>query len=473
MGVVMDKTVIGTVVLAVGLGAWAGWRWLRDRVNWWPHVLIVAALVTSAACITLPPAPPQEPGQPSQPGEPSNPAVAVLTVAVTPSTAIVQAGERKWPTRPDGTIVEEFVAGTYAITVTAPGYIPHLQDVALEAGARVRVEVTLSPVPAPPVVDWCATKTEAQFRDWRGDIGGVRLSFDTSPTRGRYFFTPTYMAQSGVFADAGNRAKALAEYKARGYTHFAIGPMYEAGYPGWPGHDYRSDPAAWIARVVEIWAAGLIPVHWLMPNGPYNAGGAWDTEIDFSKVNAEFSPLLTTPDMQRVTCMVVAGWEVTDKEWVKTIRKATALLSWQASTFPRAYRYWHAAVDNGAPCNYDEDGEGCEGKAWRAMAPYIHGHFWQTGAAGGWNLTPDRDPAKPQDRINQFLDNLQYEVMRMHTNHYVAGGVRGADGKLLDVIVGEYSAYFELNDGESEDWGRSWGRLGMTVAGVRGFGDGG
>lgn len=331
---------------------------------------------------------------------------------------------------------------------------------------------TPSPVPTPPAApDWCATRTEAQFRNWRGDIGGVRLSFATSPTRGTYFFTPTYMAQSGVFADPARRRQALEEYKQRGYTHFAIGPMFEAGYPGWPGHDYRGDPAAWIARVEEIWEAGLIPVHWLMPNGPYNAGGRNDQEIDFAKVDREFTPLLTTPEMQRVTCMVVAGWEMTDNAWVKTIRRATALLDWQARTFPRAYRYWHAAVDNGAPCNYEEDGYGCEGKAWRAMQGYLHGNFWQTGTAGGWNI--DGNPADMDDRIRGFLANLRYEVMRFTTDHYQAGGLRGADGKPLDVIYGEGSAYFELNDNESEAWGREWGRRAMSVPGVRGFGDGG
>lgn len=327
------------------------------------------------------------------------------------------------------------------------------------------------PTPAP--VQWCDTKTEDQLRDWKGDIGGVRLSFETSPARGRYFFTPTYMAQSGVFADPANRARALVEYKERGYTHFAIGPIYEAGYPGWPGHDYRGDLPGWVARVDEIWNADLTPVHWVMPNGPYNHGRAMDQEIDFALVEAELSPLMRSPEMQRVTCMTVAGWEVTDKEWVKTIAKATALLQWQSTTFPRAFWYWHAAADNGAPCNYGIDGEGCEGKAWRAMAPFLHGHFWQTGAPGGWHLVPWRDPTRPQDRIDQFFENIRYEVMRMHTNHYVPGGVRGADGKLLDVIYGEGSAYFELNDGESEAWGREWGRRAMTVPGVRGFGDGG
>lgn len=357
--------------------------------------------------------------------------------------------------------------------------------IGLAVACAIRVTPVVRPEPSVPVIpvptpvdipsvaptEWCSTKTEDQFREWRGDIGGVRLSFNTSDSRGNYFFTPTYMAQSGVFADATARQTALQEYKARGYTHFAIGPMYEAGYPGWPGHDYRTDPAAWIARVEEIWAAGLIPVHWLMPNGPYNVGGTPDQPIDFEMVDREFTPLLRSAQMQRVTCMIVAGWEMTDNGWVKTIAKATALLDWQARTFPHAFRYWHAAVDNGAPCSYVEDGEGCEGKAWRAMQGYLHGNFWQTGTAGGWNILGD--PRNMEDRIASFMSNLRYEVMRFTTNHYQAGGLRGADGKPLDVVYGEGSAYFELNAGESEAWGREWGRRAMTVAGVRGFGDGG
>lgn len=435
---------VGVVVYALAL--WAGRRM---------RMLVVAGLSVGMLACVRPPIVPE---------------VAVLTVKVTPTQAVVQVGDRQWPTRQDGTIVEEFSAGVYPVTVTADGYTPRQIEVMLASGSRQRVEVVLEAVPA---TSWCTTRTETQFRDWRGDIGGVRLSFDTSATRGNYFFTPTYMAQSGVFADAGNRRRALEEYAQRGYTHFAIGPMYEAGYPGWPGHDYRGDPAAWVERVEEIWQAGLIPVHWLMPNGPYNVGQDWNRPIDYAIVNREFTPLLTTPDMQRVTCMVVAGWEMTDRDWVKTIDAAVAVLSWQARVFPGAYRYWHAAVDNGAPCNYDIDGYGCEGKAWRAMQGYLHGHFWQTGAAGGWNLAAGRDPARLQDRIDQFFDNARYEVMRFTTGHYQSGGLRGADGKPLDVIVGEYSAYFELNDDESEDWGRAWGQRALTVPGVRGYGDGG
>lgn len=329
----------------------------------------------------------------------------------------------------------------------------------------------LPPV-VPPPVDWCSTKTEDQLRSIRADLGGVRLSVPTSATRGSYLFTPTYPS-----FDAPMRQLIRREYKARGYTHFPIGPVWERGYPGWAGHDFRSRPAEWAALLEELWRDDLIPVVWLLPDGPYNVQdgpGNRNNPPSLTKIRNGLTPIYQHPDIQRTTCVVVLGWEVTDNEWIKTLGRTLPLIAWMRNTFPRAYRGWHAAVDNGAPCNYDEDGEGCEGKAWRAMAPLgLHFQFYQTGTPGGWNLAAGRDPGNQADRVAQFIENVRYEVMRFHTDHYQPGGIRGVDGKLLDVIYGEGSAYFELNDRETEAWGREWGRLAMTIPGVRGFGDGG
>jgi len=331
------------------------------------------------------------------------------------------------------------------------------------------IQPTPPPTPTPPPpTDWCTTKTEDQFRDIKMDLGGVRLSVNVGRAGG-YFFTPMYASYGPEL-----RALARREYKARGYTHIAVGGIINR-YPGLGEYDFSGNPAAYAAIMEELWKDDLIPVHWAMVDGPFNVenrGGDEGNPIDWQKVQAGLTPLYERADMQRVICMSVAGWEVTDNAWVKTIRKATDLLKWQAVVFPRAWRYWHASVDNGAPCNYDEDGEGCEGKAWRAMAPYLHGQFWQTGVPGGWNM-PGRDPNDQAQRREQFLNVLGYEVMRFKTSHYVAGGLKGADGKVIDVIYGEGSAYFELNDGMTEAQARDWGRLAMGVPGVRGFGDGG
>jgi hypothetical protein len=325
------------------------------------------------------------------------------------------------------------------------------------------------------------------------DLGGVRVSFETSPTRGNYFFTPTYP----TFNDT-QRAILRRDYKARGpYTHFAIGPLYERGYPGWSGHDFRTRVKAWAALHEELWRDDLIPVLWVLIDGPYNERpgeeGSESNPLNLERLAAELEPLLRDPDIQRTTCLVVLGWEVTDKGWIKTIDRSLAAANWLERVFPTQYRYWHAAADNGAGCNYDIDGHGCEGPFWLTVGPKFHGQFYQTGTSGGWNLhvrrdaecdagiyppdawqcRPTRDPNKFEDRVAQFLENHQYEVNRLRGDHYRIGGVLGADGKPLDVIAGEYSAYFELNDGESEDWGRAWGRLAMTVPGIRGYGDGG
>jgi hypothetical protein len=40
----MDLTLLAAGVLSVGVAVYAGWRWLRDRVRPWPHVLVLAVL---------------------------------------------------------------------------------------------------------------------------------------------------------------------------------------------------------------------------------------------------------------------------------------------------------------------------------------------------------------------------------------------------------------------------------------------
>lgn len=455
------------------------------------RLIPILAVLAFVGCSWLPtPTPPPTPIE--------QPSVAVLTVKVTPPLATVTVSHedgrviRGWATRPDGTIVEEFEPGkVYRVTASAEGYLDSEPQLVTTTSGRMEISVTLTPSPK---VQWCDVWGEDRLRNVRTDLGGVRLPFETNAARKtNYFFSPSYVTKSPE-----QRAIIRAEYKARGYTHFIVGPIYERGYHDWwPGHDFREDVPGWVALMEELWADDLAPWLWVFPDGPYNLHGGYGSDVnppDFDKARRELLPVFLHPEMQRVHCNVTFGWEVTDNGWVKTIAKAKAGLEFLRDAFPTAYRYWHGAVDNGAPCNYDEDGHGCEGKAWRELTPLLHGYFWQTGAAGGWNLhtrrdhecdvtreyaldsdecRPSRDPANRQHRLDQFVENLRYEINRFHGNHYRVGGLTGTDGKLLDIIAGEYSAYFELNDGESEEWGRSWGNLALTFHGVRGYGDGG
>ncbi len=324
---------------------------------------------------------------------------------------------------------------------------------------------------------WWVNVTEDQLRSMRGDLGGMRVSYlgpdpkvrPTAPSD--YVFTPTYMSLSATGRQAMRNA-----LKARGYTHISVGPIWERGYPGFKGHNFLNDPLGYIALLRELIDDGLIPVIWLMPDGPFNvergAPGSTANPIDWAQVERVLTPIYAMPEFQQVCKVAVFGWEVTDNGWVKTMAKTEAALAWFKRVVPNAYRYWHAAANNGAPCDYALDGDGCEGKAWRMMAPYLHGHFWQDGSFGGWHLAAGRDAASPADRMAQFLDNLRYDVNRIRGNHYQPGGLIGADGKLLDVIAGEYSAYFEYH-GETEASSVMYGAAAMQVEGVRGFMDGG
>lgn len=439
----------------------------------WKSLAVAALLVVLIGC-KLPFKVPQLP-------QPAKPQIAVMTVQVTPVHATVTVAHedgrviRAWTTRDDGTIVEEFEAGkTYLVTATADGFLDSSAVTVLATEGRMKpVVITLAPVPKPVAKQWCSIYSEDQLRSVRADLGGVRLPFETSASRRtNYMFSPTYVTMTTE-----QRGVARAEHKARGYTHFIVGPLYEKGYPGWAGHDFRQRIPEWVALMEELWNDNLIPMLWVFPDGPYNAQvgehGSDRNPPDYDRARREFLPILQHPELQRVHCNVTLGWEVTDNGWIKTIKKARQGLEFLRDAFPTAFRGWHGAVDNGAPCNYDEDGYGCEAKAWLELTPLMHYYFWQTGAAGGWNLAAGRVPENRQDRLDQFKENLAYEINRFHGNHYRPGGLFGADGKPIDIIVGEYSAYFELNDGESEEWGRSWGTLALTFPGVRGFGDGG
>lgn len=374
---------------------------------------------------------------------------------------------------------------TYVKALLAGLPLDDLREILMDSREyREKHPTTPPPTPVPPSSGtawtppaWWVNVTEAQLRNFRGDLGGMRvegLGPDPAirPSAPRdYVFTPTFMSLGPA-----ERAKMLAAVKQRGYTHLSVGPIWERGYPGFRSHNFLDNPDGYIALLREIIDAGIIPVIWLMVDGPCNvergAPGNDRNPIDWAEVERVLTPIYTRPDFQQVCKVAVFGWEVTDNSWVKTLARTMLALQWFARVAPQAYRYWHAAANNGAPCDYTEDGEGCEGKAWRLMAPLLHGHFWQDGSFGGWHMADGRDPNSEADRRAQFLDNLAYDVKRIRGDHYKPGGLIGADGKVLDVIAGEYSAYFEYH-GDGEAAAIDYGRLALSVPGVRGFLDGG
>lgn len=344
--------------------------------------------------------------------------------------------------------------------------------------SRIRtsgVATLLALLPFLPLSAWQAapwlSASERALREFRCDLGGMRVSRALGPAArsqvpADYVFTPTYPT-----FDAAGRAEMRGAAKARGYTHFPVGPLWDSGYPGWSGHDFLDRPELFTSLLEELWRDRLIPVVWLMPNGPFNVGRVPDAPIDWAEVEARLTPIYKQKEWQALARVVVFGWEVDDHGWVGTTAESTKAAQWMERTFPTSFRYWHMTAGSGAACSRAQD-PACAAKFWHAMAPHLTGSFWQDGSFGGSNLAAPRKPDNEQNRRDQFVENLTYEVRRLRGDHYRFGGLMGAHGP-LDVIAGEYSAYFELNAGRTEAEAREYGALAMSVPGVRGFCDGG
>ncbi len=125
--------------------------------------LFVFLLVIAAACgihIAPPVTPPVDNGP--TPIETPSPQVAILTVIVDGpecGRSSVTVGQRTWATRPDCSIVEEFVAGdAFPVSASADGYlVSEQQIVTMTAGhmAPIRIALERAPVPVivPPVIE--------------------------------------------------------------------------------------------------------------------------------------------------------------------------------------------------------------------------------------------------------------------------------------------------------------------------------
>lgn len=497
MGVVMDKTLTAAAVLTVVVAVWAGLRWLRDRARPWPHVLILAALLASSACgvasvLTIPtqtPAPPV-----STPDTPPVPDIAILTVAVTPPTAVVQVGERKWSTREDGTIVEEFSAGTYAVTVTAPGYVPKHFDITLQAGERKREPVTLQRLSAP----W-ETVTDAELRAWTGAIATVLWDGPCGHRPGQpdnTLFTAQY---DSPCYDAATRSKMRAAYP---YTHWAIGPIVQKGYHGyWPDTDWRVQPDVFLDRVDELWWAGKRPAIFVTPDTGLCADGR---TVDFDCMEREFGPIYRAPRFQSRARIVVLAWEPA-YDRATWLRLAKVVRGW----FPSALIYIHMESGHGAPghgyelamrypSGHPQAGELMPGEPNEARPFLTEGEMW-----GGI-----KDPSRPgytahRESIAALLDGelLQdtwafggytdegrtpeeqvlydaWDRVRRFRDGYAGWPTNGYRGLPLDVVVFEFGSYYTSIDnkygwrGAAEKAEALGCRLLREVQGIAGVGDG-
>ena len=404
---------------------------------------LIAALLLAAACATT---------QPPQ-----------LTPVVPVPTPIVVAV--------DATIVRVY----HELLNRAPDpfgveyYGQRLRDGRMDEAA-MRADVLASPEyaalhsPKP----WVTT-TEAQLRSWCGSIattywdgpGGIRPGRVDNP-----IFTAEYTSSSYTAAD---RARMIAAYP---YTHWAVGPMVQAGYSRyWPPTDFRGNPDAFLDHVETLWKAGKYPAIFLLDDT-----GVWSDgrTINRERVERELTPFYSQPRWQALARIVVPAWEpswsAADWQWVT---------QWMARVFPLALRYVHFESGHGAPGLGSELAPNgpyaSEGAMWHPIAPYIHGFLQQDSYAfSGDSVADGRTP------FGQVLYDA-WDFIRRFRDGYMGWPTRGAGGTPLDMVMFEYGSFSQFGGGpgiygtfaEAQRQAYELGRLLLQVPGIAGIGDGG
>jgi hypothetical protein len=148
----------------------------------------IALLIAAACSVSKPPTFPP-PGPTPGPTQPPD-AIAILTVKVTPCTAIVQVGSQEWATRPDCTIVEEFKAGAILpVTAKAQGFITSDPiQVTMTAGLMQPVPISLQPVPVTvPALGIAGKHFTASGKPWAFTmVSGLALLSKTPAEQAAY-----------------------------------------------------------------------------------------------------------------------------------------------------------------------------------------------------------------------------------------------------------------------------------------------
>lgn len=322
-----------------------------------------------------------------------------------------------------------------------------------DSGEQIRAGVRASdewkqahqPKPPEPAKPW-ETVTDAQLRAWRGSISTTLAPMPCGPRPNQ----PTNVMFTALFDSscwtAADRARALAAYTAKSWTHWPIGPIESHGYHSLnPDMSWVDNPDGFADRLEELWRGGKIPVFFALPDTGFCADGA---HIDRDCVERRLTPIYTSPRFQALVRIAVAAWEPeyssADEVWAA---------QWLARVFPKAYRGLHLPSGHSAPCLGSELVEGGgsirdEGACWERVAPYIHFYLQQETWTFGGEAAPGRTGKQ------QFLYNV------WDTSHRFAEGswpAKGADGKPIDVVAFEYASYYVTNDParakEADEWG--------------------
>jgi hypothetical protein len=258
--------------------------------------------------------------------------------------------------------------------------------------------------------------------------------------------------------------RAVAGYKARGYTHAVIGPVAgnDCYHDRYPCDRRLPDQARWNAYldwVQSLWDAGMVPVYFAKPDN-------WE-KPEHAAEWAALDALHRQPRAQQLLRVVVyCGWEPNGGPSPWSNATYVSCLTRGADVFPHALRYLHATCDVDVPKG-PADAALSDADAWRRVMPSIHGYLLQ---ACGYihGSTPQPSP--------DFLANFRKLIAGMKQN-FAPGGVWAGPsawdpGGRLQVIAGEYGAYRAFWNDWPEDAARQIGDAAMC-AGADGYLDGG
>ncbi|MBI3724019.1 hypothetical protein HY251_08720, partial [bacterium] len=336
----------------------------------------------------------------------------------------------------DGATVPPGGTYTFSFAVKAPSTPSHAYDVKLrmvhegvswfgETAEQVVVTGTTPPVVFP---------SYDAMRKFRGDLSGMRIPEIKPFGKTDCFFTDVYPAYPEDL-----RATIRKLYKEKSYTHLPIAIRLGDYHGLYPTYDFIDDVKGFRAILTELWNDGLIPVVFVIDDTL-----PAQTPADMDAIKAKYTSFLTA--VKDLVYIVVPGWEI--NAWMSP-KNMTASCKWLKETLPDALVYIHFTSGHAAGSG---DGES-ESGWWTSMEGVLMGILYQhDGTEGG-----DAVAARLSDFTIRFQTGF----------HFWPKG--------FDVVAFEYSAYWQTNEGKSEDWGNAIGDAAYTKTSpsIQGYCDGG
>lgn len=287
--------------------------------------------------------------------------------------------------------------------------------------------------------------------NWRGSMWTARCNvpWGPRPNRDDNILALNYYHLYG----ADDRAKMLAAYRQRGYTHgVASTPIDAGGYHGmWPSQPGPLTQERWDAfldSLQERWDAGIASVVFLLPDEYQASKSDW----------ASLEPFFAQERAQRLIRIVVPAWEpLMPSSWWQDVTE------WQRRMFPKALWCVHFTPDHDAP---GIGGEAENDELWRRIARNVHVFLHQSGEfadgeAGLQSWLKNWNPAVKGSYPSRFNDGYA------NWPTFSAWGNRG-----IVAIPAEYGAWWATNENTPEAETNRWGAEAMRV-GAPGYLDGG